>query len=345
MYRSLIRPILFLISPEYVHQLVVFLLKIVLSIPGKRFFFRKIYSIENKRLERSLFGLNFKNPVGLSAGFDKNASCFNEFAALGFSFIEIGTVTPRPQQGNPKPRLFRLPKDRALINRMGLNNLGVDAVAARLKKRRKDLIIGGNIGKNTLTPDEDAIGDYLHSFSELYPYVDYFAVNVSCPNIGNITRLQEKDFLITLFTELKQIDNQKDGNKPVFIKIAPELTKSQIDEIIELVNETGITGIIATNTTRERAGLITNPSKVEAIGQGGMSGKPLRERSTEVIRYISEKSDGKIPVIGVGGIMSPEDAIEKLEAGACLIQLYTGFIYEGPMIVKRINKAILKRSG
>lgn len=344
MYRRFVRPLLFLLSPEKVHHLVVFLLRIILAIPGKMYFFRKIFSVRDARLERNLFGLKFDNPVGLAAGFDKNATFYHEMSAFGFSFVEIGTVTPEPQPGNPKPRLFRLPKDKALINRMGLNNHGTKKVVSRLKKERNKLIVGGNIGKNTLTPDEIAIGDYVMTFKELYDYVDYFTVNLSCPNVGSISRLQEKDFQLSLFTELKRIDNQLGKSKPIFVKIAPELNFQQIDEIIEIVRTTGITGIVATNTTKERTDLNTNPAVINKIGPGGLSGKPLRDRSTEVIRYISEKTGGQIPVIGVGGIMSPGDAIEKLEAGACLVQLYTGFIYEGPFVVKRINKAILRRS-
>ena len=344
MYRRFIRPLLFLLSPEKVHHIVVFLLKIILALPGKMFFFKKIYSLKDKRLERKLFGLNFENPVGLAAGFDKNATIYEEMSAFGFSFIEIGTVTPEPQPGNPKPRLFRLPMDKALINRMGLNNHGVKKVVSRLKKERNNLIVGGNIGKNTLTPDEDAINDYASAFKELYDFVDYFTVNLSCPNVGSISRLQEKDFQLNLFTELKLIDNQMGKNMPIFVKIAPELNLQQIDEIIEIVRSTGITGIVATNTSKERNGLFTGPDVINKIGPGGLSGKPLKDRSTEVIRYIHEKTGGHIPVIGVGGIMSPDDAIEKLEAGACLVQLYTGFIYEGPSVVKRINKAILRRS-
>ncbi len=344
MYKHFIRPLLFLVPPEIVHNHVVFWLKVILAIPGKRFFFRKMFSFENKKLERNLFGLKFKNPVGLAAGFDKNAVCFNYMSVFGFSFVEIGTITPEPQPGNPKPRVFRLPSDLALINRMGLNNDGVKKAVSRLKGKNKNLIVGGNIGKNTFTPDEESLADYILTFSELYDYVDYFTVNLSCPNVGNISRLQEPEFQIMLFTELKKIDNQRGGNKPVFIKIAPELTEIQIDEIINLVQKTGITGIVASNTTKERENLKSNLTQINRIGAGGLSGKPLKNRSTEIIRYISQKTNGKMPVIGVGGVMSPEDAIEKIEAGACLIQLYTGFIYKGPSVVKRINKAILTRA-
>ena len=344
MYRRVIRPLLFLISPETVHHLVVSLVQFILSIPGKKFFFKKCFVAQDQRLERELFGLKFKNPVGIAAGFDKHGEFYNELGAFGFSFVEIGTVTPEPQPGNPKPRMFRLPEDQALVNRMGINNHGVRKMVEKLRKRPKNLILGGNIGKNTTTPDEKAIEDYAFVFRELYPYVDYITVNLSCPNVGSISCLQEKDFQLRLFTELKRIDNQLGGNKPVFVKIAPEYTEQQLDETIDIVRQTAITGIVATNTTRERSGLRTEPAIVNQIGPGGLSGQPLRDRSTAVIRYLHEKSGGKIPIIGVGGIMSPEDALEKLDAGACLVQLYTGFIYEGPAIAKRINKAILRRS-
>jgi dihydroorotate dehydrogenase len=344
MYRRVIRPLLFLISPETIHHLVVSLIKFTLSIPGKKFFFKKCFVIRDKKLVRELFGLKFANPVGIAAGLDKQGDFFNELGSFGFSFVEIGTVTPKPQPGNPKPRMFRLPGDKALINRMGINNLGVLAMVKKLMKRPKNVILGGNIGKNTTTPDEKAIDDYAFVFRELYPYVDYMTVNLSCPNVGSISCLQEKDFQLRLFTELKRIDSQLGGKMPVFVKIAPEYTNQQLDETIEIVRQTAITGIVATNTTRERSGLKTEPAKVNQIGPGGLSGLPLRNRSTEVIRYLHEKSGGDIPIIGVGGIMSPEDALEKLDAGACLVQLYTGFIYEGPAIAKRINKAILKRS-
>jgi dihydroorotate dehydrogenase len=344
MYRRVIRPLLFLISPETIHHLVVSLIKFTLSIPGKKFFFKKCFVIRDKKLVRELFGLKFANPVGIAAGLDKQGDFFNELGSFGFSFVEIGTVTPKPQPGNPKPRMFRLPGDKALINRMGINNLGVLAMVKKLMKRPKNVILGGNIGKNTTTPDEKAIDDYAFVFRELYPYVDYMTVNLSCPNVGSISCLQEKDFQLRLFTELKRIDSQLGGKMPVFVKIAPEYTNQQLDETIEIVRETAITGIVATNTTRERQGLKTDQDRVNQIGPGGLSGLPLRDRSTEVIRYLHEKSGGDIPIIGVGGIMSPEDALEKLDAGACLVQLYTGFIYEGPAIAKRINKAILKRS-
>ncbi len=320
-------------------------MRVIFAFPGKKWFFERIFQVKDIRLQRKLFGLNFENPVGLAAGFDKNALAFHELAAFGFSFIEIGTVTPEPQAGNPKPRVFRLPKDKALVNRMGLNNDGTREVARRLsKKRAPNTIIGGNIGKNTLTPDEIAQSDYLRAFKELYPYVDYFTVNLSCPNVGSISCLQEKDFQVSLFTELKKLDAQLGGNKPIFVKIAPEYTNEKLDETIEIVRLTGITGIVATNTTKERKHLLTDPSLVNKIGPGGLSGLPLRDRSTEVIRYITQKTGGSIPVIGAGGIMNAEDAIEKLLAGACLVQLYTGFVYEGPFVIRRINKAILRLS-
>lgn len=344
MYKRILRPLLFLFDPESIHHFIVFSLRILLYLPLVRSLVRRIYTVDDPLLKQELFGLSFSNPVGLAAGFDKNASFINEMSCFGFSFIEIGTVTPRSQSGNPRPRLFRLPADKALINRMGINNDGAEKVVQRLRRSSPPLIIGGNIGKNTLTPDDQAMDDYVKVFMILYPHVDYIAVNVSCPNVGDISRLQDKDFLKSVFAELKSIDSQFGGNKPIFVKVAPEFSFGQIDDFIDLVRETGITGIIATNTRKERSNLISDTDLVDQIGMGGLSGNPLKDRSTEVIRYICEKTGNTIPVIGVGGIMSPEDALEKLDAGARLLQLYTGFVYEGPCIVKRINKAILRRS-
>ena len=301
----------------------------------------KMFDVKDVRLEKELFGIKFKNPVGLAAGFDKNASMYNDLAHCGFGFIEIGTVTPLGQAGNEKPRLFRLQDDSAIINRMGFNNEGVECVIKNLKKRKTDVIIGGNIGKNKVTPNELATNDYVLSFNALFDHVDYFVVNVSSPNTPNLRELQEKEPLTDLLRTLQDLNAEKSQRKPILLKIAPDLTNEQLDDIIEIVNEVKLDGVIATNTTISRAGLTTAESRVEEIGAGGLSGKPLRQRSTEVIRYLSEKSNKSFPIIGVGGIHSPEDALEKLNAGADLIQLYTGFIYEGPKLVKRINKAIL----
>lgn len=329
-------------QPERAHYFTTSLLSTALKLPGMKSLFRSMYSVEDPKLEREVFGLKFPNPVGLAAGFDKNASMYRDLRYLGFGFVEIGTVTPKAQDGNPQPRLFRLPKDEALINRMGFNNLGLDEAVSKLKDRPEGLIVGGNIGKNKVTPNEQATDDYIKCFEGLFPYVDYFVVNVSSPNTPNLRDLQEKEPLTKLLLTLMELNRKKASPKPILLKIAPDLTDSQLDDVIDIVKASGIAGIIATNTTISREGLNTSDSEIDSIGAGGLSGKPLKERSTEVIRYIVQKSNGAFPVIGVGGISKPEDALEKLQAGASLIQVYTGFIYEGPGMVARINKAILK---
>jgi dihydroorotate dehydrogenase len=294
-------------------------------------------------------GLKFANPVGLAAGFDKDAKFFDEIASCGFGFVEVGTITPKAQPGNEQPRLFRLPEDKALINRMGFNNEGVDAMVERLKKRKNfNVIIGGNIGKNKITPNENAIADYEYCFEKLFNYVDYFVVNVSSPNTPGLRELQEKEPLKRILNRLMEIRKVKShkltgvSEKPILLKIAPDLTNEQLDDIIEIIRETKIDGVVATNTTISRSGLKTNDSVLNTIGAGGLSGKPLTKRSTEVVRYLHEKSGGSFPIIASGGIHSAEDAIDKLNAGASLVQLYTGFIYEGPGLIKKINKALLK---
>jgi len=339
MYKLLIRPVFFLFDPEKIHHFTFSLLRFVSKIPLIPRFLKRLYLVEDKRLERNLFGLTFKNPVGLAAGFDKDAKLYNELGNLGFGFIEIGTLTPKPQEGNPKKRLFRLKSDSAIINRMGFNNGGVEEAVLRLKKN-KSVLIGGNIGKNKLTPNEEAVTDYLISFNALFDYVDYFVVNVSSPNTPNLRELQDKEPLTKLLQVLKDENSKRAKQKPILLKIAPDLTDSQLLDIIDIVKDTKIEGVIATNTTISREGLISE-NKVES---GGLSGKPLTNRSTEVIRFLAEKSNKAFPIIGVGGIHSAQDALEKLDAGADLIQLYTGFIYEGPKLIKNINKAILKRS-
>jgi dihydroorotate dehydrogenase len=339
MYK-LIKPLLFQFDPEIIHYVVTGALRRVNRIWGVKSFLKNLYQLEDQQLAREVFGLKFKNPLGLAAGFDKNASMIEELAQFGFGFIEIGTVTPLPQPGNEKPRMFRLPQDDALINRMGFNNQGVDVVAARLKQAdRKGLIIGGNIGKNKLTPNEDAVSDYIKCFDRLFDVVDYFVVNVSSPNTPGLRELQEKEPLKHILNTLQQRNNKNQISRPILLKIAPDLTNSQLDDIIEIVMETKIAGVIATNTTISRDDLLSSENlKKES---GGLSGKPLTARSTEVIRYLSEHSNKSFVIIGVGGIHSPEDAIEKIKAGASLIQLYTGFIYEGPGLVKRILKGLL----
>jgi dihydroorotate dehydrogenase len=344
MYKQIIRPIFFCFDPEKVHYFTFSLIRNLSKIPGIPALFRALYVVDDKRLETEVFGLKFKNPVGLAAGMDKDASLYNELSNLGFGFIEIGTITPKGQEGNPKKRIFRLVEDSAIINRMGFNNGGVQEAVERLKKN-KGVLIGGNIGKNKLTPNENAVDDYLICFDALYDYVNYFVVNVSSPNTPNLRELQEKEPLKQLLQTLQNQNIQRchterrRSAKPILLKIAPDLTDSQLLDIIDIVKETKIAGVIATNTTLSREGL-QSENKVET---GGMSGKPLRNRSTEVIRFLSEKSNKAFPIIGVGGIHSAEDAIEKLEAGASLIQIYTGFIYEGPGLIKEINKAILQR--
>ena len=342
MYK-IIRFFLFLFDPEKVHYFTARCIRIALKVPGMKWLWTKLYRIEDKRLERTLFGITFKNPVGLAAGFDKNASMYNDLAYCGFGFIEIGTVTPVGQPGNEKPRLFRLKEDSAIINRMGFNNDGVENAIENLKKRKTDVIIGGNIGKNKVTPNENATDDYVKSFNALFPYVDYFVVNVSSLNTPNLRALQEKGPLTELLRTLQELNKAKEERKPILLKIAPDLTNEQLDDIVDIVKEVKLDGVIATNTTISREDLKSSSVKLDKIGAGGLSGKPVRARSTEVIRYLSEKSEKSFPIIGVGGIHSAEDALEKIEAGADLVQVYTGFIYEGPRLVKRINKKLLSQ--
>jgi dihydroorotate dehydrogenase len=308
--------------------------------PGGAWLMRQLFTFEHPNLRRELFGLSFKNPVGLAAGFDKDAKYIDELDCLGFGFIEIGTLTPKGQPGNEQPRLFRLPTDEALINRMGFNNQGVEIALEKLKNRNKSIIVGGNIGKNKVTPNELATEDYLYCFKALFDYVDYFVVNVSSPNTPDLRALQEKEPLTKLLETLQAENNKQTKPKPILLKIAPDLTNEQLDDIIEIVTETKLAGIIAGNTTINRAGLSTSNATLEAIGNGGLSGAPLRKRATEVVSYIHTKSNGQIPIIGVGGINSAEDALEKIKAGASLIQIYTGFVYQGPSLIKRINKKI-----
>ncbi|MBS1682013.1 MAG: quinone-dependent dihydroorotate dehydrogenase [Bacteroidetes bacterium] len=342
MYKLLFRPLFFLFDPEKIHHFTFSFLKIFGTIPFLKKIVSVLYSVDNPALERELFGLKFKNPIGLAAGFDKDAKLIDELACLGFGFIEIGTLTPKPQPGNDKPRLFRLPQDWALINRMGFNNEGVFAAVERLKKRKSKIIVGGNIGKNKTTPNDKAADDYSYCFETLYPYVDYFVVNVSSPNTPGLRELQEKEPLKKLMLQMKTISAAKEKPKPVLLKIAPDLTTSQLDDIVEILTETKTDGVIATNTTISREGLNTSEETISKIGNGGLSGKPLSKKSTEVISYLRSKLGKNYPIIGVGGIMSPEDAIEKITAGADLVQVYTGFIYEGPAFVKKICKAIEK---
>ncbi|MFC2129639.1 quinone-dependent dihydroorotate dehydrogenase [Bacteroidota bacterium] len=343
MYRYIIRPLLFLFSPETIHRLLVATLRVLFKVPGVAGLTRIIFKKKDPGLETEFLGLKFQSPLGLAAGFDKNASIYNEFSDFGFSHIEVGTVTPKGQPGNPKPRSFRLPVDKGLINRMGFNNKGLEAMIKQLKKRRrKGLIIGGNIGKNTATPNENAVSDYEACFRGLYPYVDYFVVNVSCPNITDLHELQDQDGLEAILGRLAAVRAEMTSRVPVLLKISPDLNKGQIDASLAIVEKYGIDGIVATNTTVSREGLKTSREKIEALANGGMSGAPITRRSLEVVRYVSEKTKGKLPIIGVGGIMTVDDALNMLDAGATLIQVYSGFIYNGPGFTKKINSAILK---
>ena len=342
MYKLLLRPLFFLFDPEKVHYFTFSLIKFTSKIPGVAALYRSMFLIEDAKLERKLFGLTFKNPVGLAAGFDKNAVLYNELANFGFGFIEIGTVTPKGQAGNPKKRLFRLKDDKGIINRMGFNNEGLQAAITQLKKNKGKLIIGGNIGKNTQTKPEDYTKDYLECFNALHPYVDYFVLNVSCPNVGSHAKLNDKDYLLELIGAVQAANKTFDKQRPILLKIAPDLNNGQLDEIIELVAETSLDGVIASNTSNDRSGLKASEERLTEIGNGGLSGQPVLEKSTQVIKYLSTKSKKSFPIIGVGGIHSAEDALAKIEAGADLVQIYTGFIYEGPSLIKKINKAILK---
>lgn len=335
----LLKTFLFLLPPEKAHKIALQLFGIGLSIPLLSHFLRRIYKVKGEPVK--FCGLRFNNPVGLAAGFDKNGEYIESMAALGFGFIEVGTVTPIAQIGNPQPRLFRLKKDKALINRMGFNNKGVDYLVEQLKDLPKlDVVIGGNIGKNKVTPNDKAIDDYIICFRKLHPYVDYFVVNVSSPNTPNLRDLQEKEPLKALLQSVKSENETFETQKPILLKIAPDLTQGQIDDVIDIVKEVGIDGIIAANTTISRADLKTDHLTIEEIGNGGLSGRPVAVRATEVISYIQDKSGGTIPIIGVGGIYNAVTAKEKLKAGSGLVQLYTGFIYEGPGVVKRILKGL-----
>ena len=348
---SLLRRLLFLLPAETAHYISMNALRAACSISPLRRLIASSYTVSHKDLERRLFGLAFRNPVGLGAGFDKNARYLRELEALGFGFVEIGTVTPRPQSGNDKPRLFRLPKDGALINRMGFNNDGVEVIAQRLKEWRRAghtqttgegrFLVGGNIGKNKATPNEEAWKDYEICFRALHPYVDFFIVNVSSPNTPGLRALQEKDALKRILTHLQDLDKAMEVHRPILLKIAPDLTDEQLDDVVALAEEISLAGIVATNTTVSREGLRTPAVEVESIGSGGLSGSPVRSRSTEVVRYLHQRTGGRVPLIASGGIFTGADAQEKLEAGGGLVEVWTGFIYQGPAIVKRICRSLM----
>jgi dihydroorotate dehydrogenase len=339
-YKNVIRPFLFLFSAETAHHMVLGALRLTGLLPGFKSVLRRTFQVDDLTLIRDVAGMRFPNPIGLAAGLDKNALVYEELGALGFGFVEIGTVTPKPQEGNPKPRLFRLTKDHALINRMGFNNDGVDSIRKRLEKKNRKIIIGGNIGKNKNTPNDRAAEDYLKCFHELFDVVDYFVINISSPNTPGLRDLQEKEPLISLLKSV-QAENHKNHNpRPVFLKIAPDLTSGQADDIIDIVLDTKLSGLIISNTTISREGLSTSQQQLDKIGSGGLSGRPLFAKSTELLKYIANRSAKKFVLIASGGIHSEEEALEKINAGADLIQLYTGFIYEGPGLIKRINKAL-----
>ena len=332
---------MFSMDPEKAHYKTVSLFRTALAMPLGKSIIKSLYNYQSPKLEKKLFGLTFKNPVGLAAGFDKDGKFYKEMSHLGFGFIEIGTVTPLPQDGNPKPRLFRLPQDEGLINRMGFNNDGVDAMVERLKQyKAKDIIIGGNIGKNKLTPNAEAINDYVICFEKLFDHVDYFVVNVSSPNTPGLRDLQDKGPLTAILSKLMTLNNARPSQKPILLKIAPDLTDSQLDDIVDIVADTKIDGVIATNTTISREGLKTSQRTISDIGNGGLSGAPVKSRSTEVISYLHKKSGGAFPIVGVGGINNAQSAKEKMDAGASLVQVYSGFIYQGPSLVKSINKGL-----
>lgn len=341
MYKSIIRPLLFLFNPEKVHAFVFFCVKLACKIPGIKPLLRFMFTFWKDKDGIMFCGLRFKGRVGLAAGFDKNADFLTEAGVFGFSFIEIGTITPLAQPGNPKPRLFRLVKDQALVNRMGFNNNGVDYAVRQLQKyRKRNIIIGGNIGKNTLTDTDNAADDYARCFERLYPLVDYIAVNISCPNIKGMEKLQDTGSLQKILDAIIKIRNEQPVRKPVLLKISPDLDFNQLDETLKLCRKKEIDGIIATNTTTSRTNLITSEKEIASVGSGGLSGKPLHDRTVELVRYICKQKPASFPVIAVGGIMSARDAIDMIEAGASLVQIYTGFIYEGPALAKRLNRAI-----
>lgn len=337
-----IRSLLFCFPPEQIHSTTMGLLRVLHYIPLAEPLIRGFFNYNNPKLERELFGIKFKNPVGLAAGFDKNGNAYNEIANFGFGFIEIGSLTPKPQGGNPKPRCFRLPKDKAIINRMGINNKGVEYAAAQLKKKHPKCVIGGNLSKNATTSNEDAAEDYQTSFAALYNYADYFTINVSCPNVKNLDKLQDIDNLSQIAERLLAIRASKEKYRPILLKLSPDIPYNRLDSIIELVTEKGLDGVIATNTTRSREGLKSTDELIEKIGEGGLSGAPLFNRSLEFVKHIHDKTEGRLPIIAAGGIMSPQDALKMLNAGASLIQVYTGFVYNGPSFVKKINRFLSK---
>lgn len=338
----LIKPILFQFSPETAHKIILKLLLILRYVPFSGAILRFFYTYKRESLEREVLGIKFANPIGLAAGFDKNGDVYNDMVNFGFGFVEIGSLTPNEQSGNPKPRCFRLVKDSAIINRMGINNRGIKFAVKSIEKNRPKVIIGGNISKSTSCPNEMAPVDYEKSFAQLYDFVDYFVINVSCPNVKGITKLQDISSLSEIVDRLTTLRKYYDEYRPILLKISPDLTFGQLDEIIDLILVSGLDGIVATNTTTKRENLKSSKEMVDSIGDGGLSGAPLYKRSLEIIKYISGKTEGQLPIIGVGGVMSPAQAREMLDAGASLVEVYTGFIYNGPGFVRKILKHISK---
>ena len=339
MYKHFLKPILFRFNPETAHNLLFSGLAFLRHVPFARSIIRGIYKKESPSLAREVFGINFPNPVGLAGGLDKNGEFYNDMANFGFGFVEIGSLTPLPQDGNAKPRCFRVPGDKAIINRFGINNKGVKNAVEHLKKNRPEVIVAANISKNTTSINEDAGKDYEKAFGLLYDFVDMFVVNVSCPNVVGLTALQDISFLSEIVDKLLDLRMYFDTYRPILLKVSPDLSHQQLDEIIEYCLRSGIDGLVAGNNTRSRDGLTSiSKERIEEIGNGGMSGAPLHQKNLELVKYVHTKSEGKLPIIGVGGIMSPEQAKAMLDAGASLVEIYTGFIYEGPALVKNIIK-------
>ena len=340
MYKHFLKPILFRFNPETAHNMLFSLLSILRHIPFARQILRSIYKKEYPTLEKEVFGIKFPNPVGLAGGLDKNGEFYNDMANFGFGFVEIGSLTPQPQDGNPKPRCFRVPQDKAIINRFGINNKGVKNAVEHLKKVRPEVIVAANISKNSTSINEDAAKDYESGFALLYDFVDMFVVNVSCPNVVGLTSLQDITFLSEIVDRLLDLRMYYDEYRPILLKVSPDLSREQLDDIIDYSLRSGIDGLVAGNTTRSRDGLSIPQEQIEKIGNGGMSGAPVYKKNLALVKYIHEKTGGKLPVIGVGGIMSAQDAKEMLDAGASLVEIYTGFIYEGPALIKNINKLL-----
>ena len=343
MYKHLIRPILFRFNPETAHNLTFSALSILRHIPFARSIIRAIYKKESPSLEKEVFGLKFPNPVGLAGGLDKNGEYYNDMANFGFGFVEIGSLTPQPQDGNAKPRCFRVPQDKAIINRFGINNNGVKNAVEHLKKERPNVIVAANISKNATSINEDAAKDYESAFALLYDFVDMFVVNVSCPNVVGLTSLQDISFLSEIVDRLLNLRMYYDNYRPILLKVSPDLSKEQLDDIVDYCLRSGIDGIVAGNTTRSRDGLTISKEEIEKIGNGGMSGAPVHKKNLELVRYIHSKTEGKLPIIGVGGIMSEENAKAMIDAGASLVEIYSGFIYEGPALIKRIIRHLEKK--